>query len=81
MSAHGLSSNSHNKFRALDDGEANLPHRLSDDSIWIMVESVYPLVSTPLGREAKNRDANYRAFFQGVERSFTGPSSGSAAEK
>ena len=77
MTAHGIAGDSYNGFMSAPPSEdASV---ISEGSIWIMFESVYPLILTDHGLNATHRDIQYpRNFFPGVPRSFTGPDKGSA---
>lgn len=79
MTAHGISGDSFNGFISnyVNDDEARI---ISEDSLWLMIETIYPLILTDIGAEEAHRDVLYpRNFFTGVPRRFTGPASGSAA--
>ncbi len=69
MSAHGISAQSYNGFAysPVDDD----PRVVSDGSIWIMFESIYPLILQEQAYHAPHRDYNYRQFFAGVPRTFS----------
>jgi hypothetical protein len=54
-------------------------HWISEGSIWMMFESIYPMVLTEAGVAMTNKETEYpRNFFTGVPRTFTGPKYGSA---
>ena len=81
MTSHGISAGSFEAFSTLDPGEADRPVRVSDESIWVMIESHYPLVLTSYGAMASSRDKDYRrSYFQPVPRRFTGPKQGQASK-
>jgi homogentisate 1,2-dioxygenase len=78
-SAHGISAKTCEEFRSLPADKGEGPIRLSDNSMWVMFESSYPLILTRQARDAANRDVGYRReFFWGVQRLFSGPPKGSA---
>ena len=61
MSGHGIAGASYNGFsNAPVSDEAT---RISEDSIWIMFESIYPMILTEHGANAPHRDLEYRHFF------------------
>jgi homogentisate 1,2-dioxygenase len=61
MSGHGIAGASYNGFS--NSPVADEAMRVSEDSIWIMFESVYPMVLTEHGANAPHRDLEYRKFF------------------
>ena len=79
MTAHGISGASFNEF--MNSAKDDDPRMISEDSLWLMIETIYPLILTDIGASAQNRDVPYpRNFFSGVPRNFTGPARGAAAD-
>ncbi len=77
--AHGIAAESYNRYTQKDVTSTELPSRVSENSIWIMFESSYPLTLTAHAISSPQRDPNYpRPFFMGVKRKFTGPAAGAA---
>ena len=68
LSAHGIST----RGDALAREAADTPQRLSDDSLWIQVESSYPMGLTPWARDGAHRDARYLARWGGFPKRFDG---------
>ena len=79
MTAHGISAASHNGFGGAPPDDE--PRFISSDSIWIMFETVYPMILQDQAAEAPHRDANYREFFAGVPRRFRPPDEVGAGEE
>ena len=61
MSAHGIAGSSYNGY--MHSPVSDTPRYISEDSIWIMFESVYPMILTDNGKCAPYRDLDYRNFF------------------
>jgi len=79
MTAHGISGDTFNAAMARGGEEGTF--RVSEESIWMMFESVYPMILTDEGAKAENRQPDYpRDFFVGVPRAFTGPREGQAGK-
>jgi homogentisate 1,2-dioxygenase len=69
MSAHGIAGASYNGFMASPPTDE--PMMISEGSIWIMFESIYPMVLTDAGANSPHRDLAYREFFKNVPRNFS----------
>mmetsp|Transcript_807 Transcript_807/g.1656 ORF Transcript_807/g.1656 Transcript_807/m.1656 type:complete len:1075 (-) Transcript_807:105-3329(-) len=78
MTGHGIAGASYNGFMA-NGASDDSPTRISEGSIWIMFESIYPMVLTDTARNSPLRDKDYRQFFSGVPRTFTGPATGGSS--
>ena len=78
MTAHGISAASHNGFGGAPPDDE--PRFISSDSIWIMFETVYPMILQDQAAEAPHREADYREFFAGVPRQFRPPEEVGAGE-
>ena len=79
MTAHGISAASHNGFGGAPPDDE--PRFISSDSIWIMFETVYPMILQDQAAEAPHREADYREFFAGVPRQFRPPEEAGAGEE
>lgn len=71
MTAHGISGASFNGFMSSPPNDDAI--LISNGSIWIMIESVYPLILTDGAAIASHRQSSYpRNFFTGIPRMFKG---------
>lgn len=71
MTGHGIAAASFNGF--MNAPPSDDPHFISQDSIWIMFETAYPLILTDAGLNSPHRDTSYRAFWAGIPRTFSAP--------
>ncbi len=69
MTAHAIAADSYN--RALDGGRDDSPHRLSDDSLWIMFESTMVMKFTPWALTSDNREDDFRRVHKAYRSRFT----------
>uniref|UniRef100_A0A7S4L0W2 homogentisate 1,2-dioxygenase n=1 Tax=Paramoeba aestuarina TaxID=180227 RepID=A0A7S4L0W2_9EUKA len=70
MTGHGIAGDSYNNFYKADKEKVQQPVRLSDESLWVMVESTYQMRLTKWAVEANHRDKEYRKFWSGLKRKF-----------
>jgi homogentisate 1,2-dioxygenase len=66
MTPHGIAGASHQK--AIEAGEE--PRRLSDESLWVMFESVFGLRVTPWALASSNRDDSYHDLWKDMPATF-----------
>jgi homogentisate 1,2-dioxygenase len=70
LTSHGLATKSYDHVLSLPDEVAEKPHRMSDQSLWIMFESALPLRLAPWARETPLVDDGFLAHFTGMKSRF-----------
>jgi homogentisate 1,2-dioxygenase len=65
LSPHGVSASTVERVLAMNDEEADAPHLISDNDIWLQFESTYVLRVMPWMFDHEARDDDYLASFSG----------------
>lgn len=68
LSPHAVSASTYDAVTAAPDSVADQPERMSDESIWIQLESTYQLRVLPWFVDADHRDDGYLDSFTGYRR-------------
>ena len=70
LAPHGVSTKTYDTILALSDEKAEGPHRLPDDSRWIMFESSLPFAVTAWAKGSPLVDDGFAALFEGMRSRF-----------
>ena len=70
LTAHGVSTRSYDRVLTQPDDVAEAPHRMSDDSLWVMFESALPFRTTAWARETPLLDAGFADLAAGMRPRF-----------
>ena len=78
LTGHGVASSAVAHQYAMSDEEAARPLRGSDESLWVMFESILTLRVMPWMLGAEHEDRDFRSLFTATPVPYAGPDEGSA---
>ena len=78
LTGHGVASSAVAHQYAMSDEEADRPLRGSDESLWVMFESILTLRVMPWMLGAEHEDRDFRSLFTATPVPYAGPDEGSA---
>jgi homogentisate 1,2-dioxygenase len=70
LTPHGVSTATYDEVLGSPAGVEDPPHRLPDESLWVMFESAFPFRSTAWARETPLVDSRFLDLFAGMRRRF-----------
>jgi len=70
MTPHGINAASYARYQEMSDEQAAKPHRIPDESLWIMFESAYTIRLTDWARNQAPLDPSFGALFSGMKKYF-----------
>lgn len=70
LTAHGVGTKTYDAILDLPDDHVDQPHRISDESLWAMVESALPFRTTAWARDTELLDPAFLSAFEGMRPRF-----------
>ena len=70
LTAHGVGTKTYDAIFDLPADHVDAPQRLSDESLWAMVESALPFRTTQWARDTELVDGTFLAAFEGMRKRF-----------
>ncbi|MEM1414831.1 MAG: iron-containing alcohol dehydrogenase [Myxococcota bacterium] len=78
LTGHGVAASAIKHHLEISDEEADKPIRGSDESLWVMFESILTLRVMPWHLGSENEDRDFRKLFEDTPVVYEGPDEGSA---
>lgn len=70
LTPHGINAASYDRCQQMTDDEAELPHRIPDESLWIMFESAYTIRLTDWAHSVAPKDEAFGELFADMKTYF-----------